>query len=233
MDLHEQLSYQQIDKAAIAEVILRERLSRDRGRFDEMASYYDVDSQVEVSWFKGNGLEFVRRSREQSEARSSTDNDDRVAFHEVGATIATVRNDRATADTFCLLHSFFPFEGVDCKLTGYVRLLLRLRKRDERWLIAGMRCIYIRDLLAPCNPGRFPNLADAELASYRSSYRYLSVYLVRSGLAPADDLPGEDRPETVSVIRESDEQWLSQAEENGLNTPIVESSYSVSKEYAR
>ncbi len=233
MSLQEQLSCEQIDKAAIAEVILKERLSRDRGRFDEMASCYDVDSQVEVSWFRGNGLEFVRRSREQFEAQSLTGNDGRVAFHEVGATIATVRNDRATADTFCLLHSFFPFEGMDCKLTGYVRLLWRMQRRDERWLIAGMRCIYIRDLLTPCNPGRFPILDDAELASYRSSYRYLSVYLVRSGLAPANDLPGEDRPETVAVIRESDEQWLSQAEKNGLKAPIVESSDSVSKEYAR
>ncbi len=223
----------QIDKAAIAEVILRERVARDRGRFDEMASCYHVDSHVEVSWFKGSGHEFVRQSREQFLARSPADSKDRAAFHEVGATLAEVRGDRATADTLCLLHSFFPLDGLDCKLTGYVRLLWRLQKSGERWLIAGMRCIYIRDLLTPCNPGRIPILSDAELAAYRASYRYLSVYLMRSGLAPCDDLPGEDRPETVVAIRQSDERWLEAAEASGFNAESLDVRASAAKEFAR
>ncbi len=211
MSLHEQLRDEQIDKAIITEIILRERLSRDRGHFEEMASYYHIDSHVEVSWFKGSGLEFVRRSREQFDARKVSEDKDRVSFHEVGATTSTIRRGRAIADTLCMLHSFFPLEGLDCKLTGYVRLLWRFQKSGERWLISGMRCVYIRDLLAPCNPSRIPSIEHAELAAYRSSYRYLCLYLVRSGLSPTDNLPGEDQPETVQAIRDSDEHWLHQA----------------------
>ena len=208
MNPQEQLRDEQIDKSVIAEVILKERLSRDRGRFEEMASYYHPESHVEVSWFRGNGLEFVRRSREQFAARSLIENQDRASFHEIGATTATMRRDRAIAETFCVLHSFFPLEGQDCKLTGYVRLLWRFQRCGEQWLISGMRCIYIRDLLTSCNPSRVPELDQTELAAYRLSYRYLCVYLVRSGISPANDLPGEDRPETIAAIRHSDERWL-------------------------
>ena len=153
-------------------------------------------------------MEFVRRSREQSEAGSWNDKKERIAFHEVGATIVSVRGDRALADTLCILHSFFPIDGVACKMTGFVRLLWRLQKTNEHWLIAGVRCIYIRDFLTPCNPSHVPHLDDAELATYRPSYRYLTSNLVRAGLVPADDLPGEDRPEMVETLRGNDEAWL-------------------------
>ena len=158
MTLREQLRNQQIDKAVVADLILKERLSRDRSRLEQMASCYHPESYVDVLWFKGNGLDFVRRSREQFEARSSTDKGDPASFHEVGATIATIKQDRAIAETFCVLHSFLPLDGFGCKLSGYVHLLWRMQKCDEQWLISGMRCIYIRDLLTSSHPSLIPEL---------------------------------------------------------------------------
>jgi hypothetical protein len=105
--------------------------------------------------------------------------------------------------------SFIPVEGVDMCLTGIVRLLWRAERLNGHWLIAGLRMIYIRDHLAPCDPGNVPAINRNELAAYRSSYRFLSYVLARSSNRPHDDLPGVDRPETVDAVRASQSQWLS------------------------
>ena len=56
----------------------------------------------------------------------------------------------------------------------------------------------------------------------------IAEVILRERLFP--DVPGEDRPETVEAIRQSDERWLNQAEENGFGAAIVGMSDCVSKE---
>ena len=126
----------------------------------------------------------------------------------MGAALVDVVGERATAETFCTLHSFFPLDGIACKMTGFTRLLWRAQRLEGRWLLAGLRCVYIRDLLQPCNPCRVPVLDEAELARYRPSYRFVTYNLARLGLDPMNDLPGEDRPETVAALRAGEQRWL-------------------------
>ena len=202
---------EQLDRLAIAEIILRERTARDSAFWEEMASYYHPASEIEVSWFRGSGAEFCERSRLQYEAsRRRTDGMDRINFHEMGAAVVTVRNHRAVAETACTLHSFFPLDGVACKNTGFVRLMWRAQALNGRWLIAGLRCVYIRDLITPCNPNQIPVIDQSELARYRRSYRFTSYHLSRLGLDPKDDLPGADRPETIVALRHAEQLWLKQ-----------------------
>ncbi len=199
----------QLDRIVIADMIQRERNARDAGRWTEMASYYHPDSSIEVSWFKGSGAEFCNRSRIQGEkVKQLNDGSNRINFHDMGVTIVDLNGDRALAETACTLHSFFPLDGVDCKMTGFVRLLWRAKKLEDDWLIAGLRCIYTRDFITACNPNLQPKLDEAELASYRLSYRYVTYNLARLGLDPQNDLPGEDRPETVKVVRDGEQAWL-------------------------
>ncbi len=196
----------QFDRLAIAEMVLRERNARDAGRWAEMAGYYHPESSVEVSWFKGTGAEFVERSRLQAEkVKQQTE---RTNFHEMGAAVVDVHGDRALAETACTLHSFFPLDGIPCKTSGFVRLLWRAQRLEGKWLLAGLRCLYVRDYLTACDPTRQPVLNEAELARYRLSYRYVTYNLVRLGLEPQDDLPGADRPETVKALRQGELAWL-------------------------
>ncbi len=202
----------QLDRLAIAEVILRERTARDAAVWSEMASYYHPDSSVEVSWFRGSGQEFVERTRRQYEkAQQQSDHAERIHFHEMGTALVTLNGSRAIAETACTLHSFFPLAGIACKNTAFVRLLWRAQKVDGTWLIAGLRCIYVRDLITPCNPGQVPHLDQADLDRYRVSYRFTCHHLARLGLEPKDDLPGVDRPETVVALRGAERAWLEQA----------------------
>jgi hypothetical protein len=50
----------------IAGLVLRERQSRDRGRYDRMADCFAGDSAVEMSWFRGGGAAFVRATRDMA-----------------------------------------------------------------------------------------------------------------------------------------------------------------------
>ena len=200
---------EQLNRLEIAEVILRERAARDLAFWEEMASYYHPESEIEVSWFRGSGAEFVERTKLQYEAtRRRSDEMDRLNFHEMGAAVVSVRNDRAIAETACTLHSFFPLDGVACKNTAFVRLLWRAQRLNGQWLIAGLRCVYLRDHITACNPSEVPAIDQTELDRYRVSYRFTSYHLSRLGLNPKDDLPGADRPETVVALRRAEQAWL-------------------------
>jgi hypothetical protein len=47
----------------VAQPVLRERQSRDRGWYGEMADCCAEDSLVRMSWFTGSGADFVRATR--------------------------------------------------------------------------------------------------------------------------------------------------------------------------
>ena len=190
-----------LDRIAIADVIQRERAARDAASWDEMASYHHPNSMIDVAWFKGSGEEFVQATKRNWRT-------DAINFHEMGPAVVTVNNDRATAETACTLHGFYKLNGIDVTSTGFVRLLWRAQRWEGCWLISGLRSLYVRDLLQPCNPTHLLTLDEGALATYRSSYRYLTYTLKVLGREPKDDLPGMDRPETVAALREAESDWL-------------------------
>ena len=197
-----------MDQVAIADVIMRERLARDNAEWAEMARYYHPESTVDVSWFKGSGAEFVAQSKRQSDKRIASSN--AINFHVMTPAVVTVNGGRAIAETPCSLRSFMRLGGVEVSRDSFVRLLWRALPLDGVWLIAGLRCIYVRDLLYSVQPGQAPVLDEVRLNSYRLSYRYTAYMLTELGLSPRDDLPGDDRPETVTAVRAAEQNWLEQ-----------------------
>ena len=193
-------------KMAVADLILRERLARDNGLWSEMGRYYHPHSTVDVSWFQGSGADFVAQSRAQAVKRAASS--DAINFHVMTPPVVSLHHDRAIAETPCSLRSFMTLGGAEVSRESFVRLLWRADASEGDWLIAGLRCIYVRDLLYPCQPGRAPELNEASLKKFRLSYRYTAYMLTELGMCPRDDLPGEDRPETVIAVRAGEQQWL-------------------------
>lgn len=190
-----------LDQVAISDVIHRERLARDSGAWDEMASLYHPDASIDVSWFQGSGADFVEATRKA--IRPGVLN-----FHMMSPTVVSVRGDRALAETPTALQAFMQFDGLDIIGTSFLRQLWRAQRTGGDWLIAGLRGIYIRDQMSPCDTGQVLKLDEAKLRSFRQSYRYLSYRLAALGMNPRDDLPGVDRPETVAAVRAAELQWL-------------------------
>ena len=194
---------EQIDRVAIFDVIMRERLARETHNFaDEEACFYP-DAVVEVSWFKGSAAKFVES------AKTSTDTET-VHFDSMSPGVVWLKNDRAIADTACAVHTFSRLDDIEVSTTSYTRLLWRVQRSKGRWLIRGLRGIYIRDTLIPRDPNKVPRLNEERLSTFRSSYRYLSYILTANGSPAHNDLPGVDRPETVTALRAAERTWLEQ-----------------------
>ncbi len=194
-------SSQTLDRVEVGDLIQRERLARDNRDWEGMAASYHPDSYIEVSWFRGTGAEFTAETKKRVR-------DDSINFHVMSPAVVTVNGDRAIAETPCTLRSFSHYDGADVSFEGFVRLLWRAQRHNGEWLIAGLRCIYVRDRIMAVNPAHPPKLDEAELAKYRPSYRYTAYNLSKLGAVATDDLPGMDRPEGVAALRAGEKQWL-------------------------
>ena len=86
-----------------------------------------------------------------------------MSFHQMSPAVVTIKGDRALADTGCSLIGISQLDGVDVAHIGYTRLLWRVQRAGERWLIAGLRALYLSDLLLPRNPGRIPKIDESVL----------------------------------------------------------------------
>jgi hypothetical protein len=60
------------DVSAVTQLVLRERLSRDLGLWEQMRDCFHDDSVVRISWINASGPEFVRRSKEMAERSVSS-----------------------------------------------------------------------------------------------------------------------------------------------------------------
>jgi hypothetical protein len=194
----------QLDRAAVADLVVRERVARDNGMWAEMAACYHPNSAIEVSWFKGDGATFVEQTKKNLSAG-------RLSFHHMSPPIVTIKDSHALAENACQLTAFVDLDNVPVCIINHARLLWRAQLLGDQWLIAGLRIIYIRDLLVPVNPNNVPKIDETEAARYRLSYRYLSYFFARSEHPAKDDLPGVDRPESVAALREGERKWLDEA----------------------
>ena len=191
---------ERLDRIDVADLILRERLSRDNHQWDRMDACYHPDSVVDLSWFHGSGHDFVERSRV---AATQTMN-----FHLMSPPVVDVSGDRAISEVACGLRSFSKLDGVDVSYEGFVNLFWRALREGDRWLLMGLRVAYKVDMFHAREPGRAPSFDQAALSRYRDSYRYMMVNLGSVGLQVRADLNGFDRPETVERLRSDDAAWL-------------------------
>ena len=191
-----------LETVLVADLIYRERAARDACLWPEMLACWHSESYVDVSWFQGSGADFTAASQRDSAASQT------LSFHQMAPSVVTVRGDRALADTGCAIHAMRLLGEVEVAVISHTRLLSRALRRGDDWLIAGLRMIYIRDLLVPRDPTRMPVIDQSVLQDFRTSYRYLSFILTQSGHAPRMDLPGIDKPETVAALCAGERHWL-------------------------
>lgn len=196
------------DVIANTQLVLAEREARDRGWWEREADYFHPDSVVSVSWFHGSGKEFVAASKELSTGSIGD-----TTKHRLAPPVVHAGTDRAVVTMGAVLASRALVGGVELDLAGSVRFLYRTERREGRWRIVSLDCIYERDTLTPAIPGVQLVIDDAELAAFRPSYRMLAWSFTRRGIAVRDDLPGDDRPEGVKALYANHFAWA------GLDIP--------------
>jgi hypothetical protein len=188
------------DTVAITQLILRERESRDLARWETMRECFWPDSLVRVSWFQGNGPDFVTGSIEM--ARRGI-----PAKHRLAPILVRLAGQRAVASLHGIIDLPVTLKGVSATLSTHSRFLCRAEKREERWGLMGFDAIYMRDELTPDLPGQSISIDPGEVRDFRKSYRLLSYYLHTQGYKVDSTLPGEDLPESVRRLNEELFSW--------------------------
>lgn len=194
-----------IDAATVAQLVLRERQSRDRGWWDRWSDCFTADSVIDMSWFTGSATEFVRQTRLRSI-------DGVWGRHRLSPPAVHVNGDRAWAELPLAIEFHITVGGVDADLISYCRSQYRAQRVEGIWRIARITSIYEHDSLTPSIPGTTLDIDPAAFAAYRSSYRCLAWYLNQNGSGVAADLLGDDQPEAVTRQYQIENTWLNNAQ---------------------
>src|ERR1700683_5333064 len=112
------------DIVAVQQLIVRERLSRDLGLWEQMHDCYHEDSVVRLSWISGSGPEFVRRPKDMA-ARNVK------ATHRLGQILVTLAGDRAIAQLGGVIDIPSKVRGIAVIFSSYVRFLFRAERREQ------------------------------------------------------------------------------------------------------
>jgi SnoaL-like domain len=188
------------DISEITQLILRERESRDLAEWQTMRDCFHPDSIVRISWFHGSGPEFVDGSIDM--ARRGM-----LAKHRLAPVRVRLAGDRAVASLTAIIDIPRKIDGVDLILSAHGRFIYRAERRNEVWRIFSFECIYVRDELTPAIPGQTISIDPAEVAAFRPSYRNLAWCLMKTGYAVDQNLPGEDKPESVKSLLQEVQDW--------------------------
>jgi len=181
------------DVSTITQLILKERESRDLGRWDDMRECFFPDSHVRISWFTGNGHDFVEGSKDMARRQV-------LAKHRLGPVRVRLSGDRAVASLVGIIDIPSKAKGVDAMLSSQARFLYPAERRNGAWGLMGFYGIYMCDALNPTVPGQQIVISPSEVEGFRASYRMLSWVLSSSGYVVNHDMPGEDRPESGEAL---------------------------------
>jgi hypothetical protein len=189
------------DVVAITQLVARERESRDCGFWNRMRDCFHPDAEVNISWFRGNGHDFVEGSRDMA-ARGMR------AKHRLGPILVTLNGQRALASLAAIIDIPERIDGKDFTLSAHCMMYYRVEKRAGTWRLSSFEVVYRRDEFVPAILGQSADLPAALLASYRPSYRNLCYSLHLKGYTPNNALAGEDRPDTVQALLQGLYSWL-------------------------
>lgn len=186
------------EKSKIRELIEFERFCRDCALWDEMKKCYAPDSDVDISWFRGSGYEFVDASSRLKQP----------ATHKIYDTLVWKNGSKAVAITMATIEMRFDLQGTSVNLESDSRLVYRLRKREGLWFIVGFESIYEKDAIIPVYPASRVSIDEKELSGFRQSYAAMSYMNALNNRNINGDLPGIDRPETVEALYRKAKEWL-------------------------
>ena len=190
-----------LEKARVAELVQAERAARDQGQWARMLTCYHADSQVSISWVEASGPEFVAMS-ERAFATGVRH------LHVMSPTLVRLNGGRALAETGCVILLNGTIGGVPVTVASHSRLFVRAERGETVWGIRRLGAVYFQDAATAQIPGATVPVDEARLATYRSSYRFLSYVLEEAGKTARPDRAGVDRPDLIEALHKADEDWL-------------------------
>jgi hypothetical protein len=193
------------DSEAVTQLVLRERQTRDRGWYDEMAECFVPDATIVMSWFTGSASDFIATTRARTVGGV-------WGRHRLSPPTVRVKGDRAWAELPLGIEFAIDIDGIAADLVSYCRSQYRAARTQQGWKIVGITSIYERDTITPAIPGQSLDVDPAAFSSFRPSYRCLAWYFDKAGTPLPGDLLGDDQPGPVAEQYQQEQLWLTSAE---------------------
>ena len=196
-----------LDKNNIRQLLEYERYCRDNAMFDEQKECYSkYGSRVRITWYDGDGREFVEKSKEL--AKKQKDGLYRSPKHKIYNTFIWINGDKAVAEMQTMMGAIEIVDEKEYLRNGWARLLYKVQKEEGIWKIKGLDCIYERDTIAPVIASKEGLLDEKEFSKYRPSYQCISWVFEKNGMPCNQDLPGDDKLDTVQKLYDETNKWL-------------------------
>ncbi|KAB1148833.1 hypothetical protein F7R91_08750 [Streptomyces luteolifulvus] len=127
----------------VAQPVLRERQSRDRGWYEEMAACFTEDSVVKMSRFSGSGAGFVRATRDMADRGD-------LAVHHPGPPTVGIDQDRAPMELPLVIERRIDVDGVEADIASACRSQYRAQHgADGVWRIVRITMTWLHESRTP------------------------------------------------------------------------------------
>ena len=160
-----------IDRSEIINVISKSILTRDSGRWQELAECYHSDAEFTSSWWKGKPSDFFKVASEKLETARREGGEQK---HVTSNHWIEINGDRAVAECDLILFMRRAINGVELDFATWSRRLQLMAKENGEWKIWRRWVIYERDRMDPVDPTVGPEQyydPDA-LSKYPKKLRY-------------------------------------------------------------
>lgn len=189
------------DSEAVTQLVLRERQTRDRGWYEEVADCFAADATINMSWFTGSAAEFIATTKARTVHGV-------WGRHRLSPPTVRVSGDRAWAELPLGIEFTIDVDGTPADLVSYCRSQYRCERTPDGWKIAAIASIYERDTITPSITGQTLPIDPKAFMGLRPSYRNLAWYFARQGTPLPDDLLGDDHPGPVAEEYHQTLLWL-------------------------
>ena len=129
------------------------------------------------------------------------------AIHTINPVDIHIRGSKALSESTGNIQIRTQHAGEEYDLVSWTRFVSRLSKTTDGWRLLTLDVIYDRDSLTPVVLTQAAPI-DLDDLGPRMSYRCVSWVLSKQGFKIKQDLPGTDRPETVTKLMKSSLDWL-------------------------
>ncbi|KAJ6007655.1 hypothetical protein N7540_011631 [Penicillium herquei] len=199
-----QITEEHLAQLQIQSLLVQERYYRDTAQWENLRNSYHPDASktaINISWFEGTAEDFVIGSKKMAESGATSS-------HKICPVIIHLNEDinRALSESTGSINLRFKYEGHEYDCVSYARFISRLQKVNGEWKMLTLEAIYDQDSITPAYSLQTP--ANFDLEGHRASYRCLGWVLSRNGFQVNQDLPGTDRPETVTRLMDESYRWL-------------------------
>ena len=195
-----------VDQSEILELVKNWAYARDNGDWEVLASCYQPDATMHISWISDTAAAFIEGSKTMLAKTASHE----PGKHNIGSTRIRINGNRAAGEVHAELLRRLRRDGVDFDTQTWGRFLDLYEKREDGvWRIFKRTMVYEKDRLDPVDPSQLPQRfwENIDLDRFPPECRFLCYRLSLIGQDVRDNIIPVHSDAEKAVLAEQD-AWI-------------------------